>query len=95
MQTSGPAGARQPNRTWTAYCVNVRCRMCGRCVTVAAMRRLRRDSIPSGHDDSCQMTARAVEELWYGVSRLTVPIPPVREFQAQYEAAVPSQSPMD
>jgi uncharacterized protein (DUF302 family) len=35
------------------------------------------------------MTSRALEELWYGVSRLTVPIPPVREFQARYEAAVP------
>ena len=35
------------------------------------------------------MTTRAVEEVWYGVSRLTVPIPPVREFQGHYEAAVP------
>lgn len=35
------------------------------------------------------MTSRAIEELWYGVSRLTLPIPPVREFQGQYEAAVP------
>jgi uncharacterized protein (DUF302 family) len=35
------------------------------------------------------MTSRALEEVWYGVSRLTVPIPPVREFQARYEAAVP------
>jgi uncharacterized protein (DUF302 family) len=40
------------------------------------------------------MSRRAVEEVWYGVSRLTVPIPPVREFQADYEAAVP-QVPVD
>lgn len=38
------------------------------------------------------MTLRAVEEVWYGVSRLTVPIPPVREFQTHYEAAVPPVS---
>ena len=35
------------------------------------------------------MTDRSIEEVWYGVSRLTVPIPPVREFQADYETAVP------
>jgi uncharacterized protein (DUF302 family) len=35
------------------------------------------------------MANRVVEEVWYGVSRLTVPTPPVREFQVDYEAAVP------
>jgi hypothetical protein len=35
------------------------------------------------------MRSRAVEELWYGVSRLTLPIPPARAFQVRYEAAVP------
>jgi uncharacterized protein (DUF302 family) len=42
-----------------------------------------------GATTACHMTNRALEELWYGVSRLTVPIPPVREFQARYESAVP------
>jgi uncharacterized protein (DUF302 family) len=32
---------------------------------------------------------RTVEEVKYGVSRLTAPTPPVREFQVRYEAAVP------
>lgn len=40
------------------------------------------------------MPSRTIEEVWYGVSRLTVPIPPVREFQLNYEAAVP-QVPVD
>jgi hypothetical protein len=64
---------------------------------VRALRQRCGDAVPSlttaflpATTTACQMTGRAVEELWYGVSRLTLPIPPVREFQAEYEAAVPS-----
>ena len=36
------------------------------------------------------MTERSIEELWYGVARLTVPIPDdVRSFQKRYEQHVP------
>lgn len=35
------------------------------------------------------MTDRVPEEVWFGLSRLTVPVPGVREFQERYEMAVP------